>query len=232
MATKKETRIIKTKRDREILDFLSKGMYATAEQLNLIFFNSPVSCRRRLVRMYEMGWIQRVRADESLPYVYFKKDKETSRLSYEEQQELKHSDETKQNKRLFLTQCLIQLAPLGGHFVKVEMNKTLTTSVVDLLVVYECYNQTFLFLLDVFNREGNGLRHQTFLNGSKLLQELTEEYKIDYVITFVYAPRFINPSQNVFYIARPASLSYRDYKQVNWLTDINKLKKVFQQLFT
>lgn len=226
----KEKRIIKTKRDREMINFFDKGMMATADQLNLIFFHSPVSCRRRLVRMYEMGWIERVRADESLPYVYFKTSKKKSPVSYEEQRELTYEQETKQNKQLYLTQCLTELMKIGGHLIEIEVNKTLTTSVTDLMVVVEYGNKNFLFLIDVFAREGNAGRHQAFFNQSKLLESLSETYQLDYILNIIYTPRLINSGRNTIWIERPATLSYRDYKKVDWLKEMKRLKNTINKL--
>lgn len=230
MDSTKEKRIIKTKRDRELINFLEKGAMATAEQLNLLFFNSPVSCRRRLVRMYEMGWIDRVRADESLPYVYLKKGKE-EKITHKEKAELSLEEETRQNKKLYLTQCLTELTKLEAEIVRVEFNKTLTTTVADMFVLLKYRDHNIVFVIDVFNRDGNGLRHQTFFNESRLLNEIIEKDKAESVMGIVYAERIREKQQHILFIQRPATLSYRDYKKIDWTKEMDSLNRSIKYAF-
>lgn len=221
-------RILKTKRDREIINFLDKGFQATSDQLDQLFFNSPVSCRRRLVRMTEMEWIDRRRADETLPYVYTKVN-QGQQIAYDEQRELTAEQETKQNKQLYLTQCLTQLCQLDATILHIEANKTLTTSVVDLLVVIEQKDRRYLMLIDVFNRDGNSDRHKTFFNNSNLYKQYAKEYDLEGGIYLVYAERMNKGTETAMFIKRPASLSYRDYKQVDWSAYMTSLNEFLNQ---
>ena len=208
-------RIIQTKRDRKIMDFLEKGFYATSEMIDRLFFNSPVACRRRLVRMTEVGWIERVRADESTPYVYFipQRHQEKSR-----KKNAKHegpSYETEQSKQLYLTQCLAEMTQLGD-LVFYAKQYTLTSSLADLIAVVDMNGTRMLVVADVINRDGNGTRHENFFNSSVALKSLVEKYGIKRTIHIVYAERIINNNESTFFIQKKIGMSYQDYKEIDW----------------
>lgn len=208
-------RIIQTKRDRKIMDFLEKGFYATSEMIDRLFFNSPVACRRRLVRMTEVGWIERVRADESTPYVYFipQRHQEKSR-----KKNAKHegpSYETEQGKQLYLTQCLAEMTQLGD-LVFYAKQYTLTSSLADLIAVVDMNGTRMLVVADVINRDGNGARHENFFNSSVALKSLVEKYGVKRTIHIVYAERIINNNESTFFIQKKIGMSYQDYKEIDW----------------
>ena len=208
-------RIIQTKRDRKIMDFLEKGFYATSEMIDRLFFNSPVACRRRLVRMTEVGWIERVRADESTPYVYFipQRHQEKSR-----KKNAKHegpSYETEQSKQLYLTQCLAEMTQLGD-LVFYAKQYTLTSSLADLIAVVDMNGTRMLVVADVINRDGNGTRHESFFNSSVALKSLVEKYGVKRTIHIVYAERIINNNESTFFIQKKIGMSYQDYKEIDW----------------
>lgn len=216
-------RIIQTKRDREIIRFLEQGFYATSEMIDRLFFNSPVACRRRLVRMTEMGWIQRVRADESLPYVYFIKSRIKERVDYLQAQEDKLNQETEQNRRLFLTQCLAELRQLG-EFVFYAKQYTLTSSLADLLVVADVNGTRVLVVADVINRDGKGNRHDNFFKDSVALKDLAKAYQIKKFIHLVYAERVHDKKDSTFFIQKKAGMTYRDYKDIDWSRTMYHIK--------
>lgn len=208
-------RIIQTKRDRKIMDFLEKGFYATSEMIDRLFFNSPVACRRRLVRMTEVGWIERVRADESTPYVYFipQRHQEKSR-----KKNAKHegpSYETEQSKQLYLTQCLAEMTQLGD-LVFYAKQYTLTSSLADLIAVVDMNGTRMLVVADVINRDGKGTRHESFFNSSVALKSLVEKYGVKRTIHIVYAERIINNNESTFFIQKKIGMSYQDYKEIDW----------------
>lgn len=208
-------RIVQTKRDRKIMDFLEKGFYATSEMIDRLFFNSPVACRRRLVRMTEVGWIERVRADESTPYVYFipQRHQEKSR-----KKNAKHegpSYETEQSKQLYLTQCLAEMTQLGD-LVFYAKQYTLTSSLADLIAVVDMNGTRMLVVADVINRDGNGTRHENFFNSSVALKSLVEKYGVKRTIHIVYAERIINNNESTFFIQKKIGMSYQDYKEIDW----------------
>lgn len=230
--TKKETqRIIQTQRDREMIKFFNKGMMATSAMMDTLFFHSPVSCRRRLVRMYEMGWLSRQRADESLPFVYFKKEASEDPLTDQEQRELTKEEETRQNKRLYLTQCFIQFTKLDARVVHFEINKALVNSVADLMVVLDYKDHQVLVICDLYNRDGQTKRHQSFLNQSMLLQQLQRKFQIKRVIHLIYAERLDEEASQTLFIKRPSHLSYRDYKQIDWTEAMDFLNQGLHYAF-
>ena len=208
-------RIIQTKRDRKIMDFLEKGFYATSEMIDRLFFNSPVACRRRLVRMTEVGWIERVRADESTPYVYFIPQRHQEKSRKKNAKHERPSYETEQSKQLYLTQCLAEMTQLGD-LVFYAKQYTLTSSLADLLAVVEMNGVRILVVADVINRDGNGSRHENFFNNSVALKKLVEEYQIKHTIHIIYAERIINKNESTFFIQKKTGMSYRDYKEIDW----------------
>ena len=208
-------RVVQTKRDRKIISFLEQGFIGTSEMIDRLFFNSPVSCRRRLARMTEKGWIDRVRADESTPYIYFAPQHQKKVISTSKIVDSNFKNETEQNKQLYLTQCLAEMTQLGD-LVFYAKQYTLTSSIADLLAVVEMNGTKILAIADIFNRDGNGERHKNFLNNSIALNNMIREYEIEFIAHIIFAERITNTGDSTFFIPKKTGFSYRDYKEIDW----------------
>lgn len=215
-----QKQIIKTQRDRKIMAFLNRGLVATSDQLNQLFFHSPVACRRRLVAMWRMGWLQRERGDETLPYVYSHVASLTPQIV--ETDTSFDWETSKACKGVFTTHFLLELLKTNATLVLAQGHQSLSSTVADLVVILEVEGCRILLVCDLLNRDGNGARHNAFFNNSYVLERYCKEYNVQKTAQVIFAERVVQEN-GAFFIKRPAHFHCADYQKLDLTFEMTRL---------